>query len=1135
MDERLDALCPRVAIRERGGSGGNRAGVGIGHLEVHLLPDCIERIGALVIHDDGSVGQIFCFGSSTIGGPAEELVAGTGEAKFRIALQGDGFVVQVILRRDSSGAAVGIVGQGRECGLVAPDGIEGDVGDMDGNLVAGLIDDTAVFLGTPTQEHLALGGDQVGSGHDIGIGTVGIGLGVRGRGAGAAVGIISDFEGLVAGVVGIEGNIVVDQGVEVEGGVDVVGSISTPHSPASPGVAVGHFRFGLLGREVSLVDLGAVRNGNGLGFAAGHGQIGSALKLRRGPLGVDGDALGRHFAGEHILLALAQLIVVPAHEHILRGDARRAGGGVGHIGDVRLVLFGDRVLYRAIIDELNLVAVAVVVELCAVVIALVLCTVGCIFAKAGNVIEVLIGNIGLFHHYRVGMVQLIRSPVNNSTLLALQNLNIVTGAEGIAAFVAGNIEVAAIQRHYINTRLIGAASVGAFRPVGTAVAAAGPLIADVSTVLGSDGKECAAAGGLIAGVDVGVLFLGTGQIPLSLAFPGISIAFTVSSIIPRRMGMLFLAADGGFGTAAAVGGPEVDGVLIPLVVHIDDGASVTGDGLLLNLPGSKSLVRLGGCRCGLTGGAGLGFGFLEGEIIIVHILLPVNHGVPGIGVALPMGGEGDVLSQLAAESKRSIPIVPALEGIAHPGGIGGSHGNTIGVYKRGGSIAAALGIKGNPGAGLYLGVEGDVGAVNGYGSHLVGTVGISVPAGDGLVSIHGECNIRRDYFVGDALPGGADHASRIQEEHIVHRGEGRGVGIGGAADAGLCAGDERVTAAEPAGELIALLLGRGGGVDSLARLDLLGAHRPAVNHKLVGVDVGPGLHDRQVIDLGPGFRLHIVDGEGQFLGGLRGEGQGSGAVIIGEDILRVGVHGNSAVHSGQGHFGAGLAGDGDGVDLGVGERHLRTLRGFLLQVTADGVGHIGRLLLGGSLLGGCGGHGDLPDLFLVADRIGDGGRALGHTENLGNVLFAGVSFFRPDSGGGDIVTCPLAAVFSGSGQLDAAVHIHGGILGRLFLGLGVLSGGILSLGVLSRGILSRGILSLGLLNCGFLSRRFLGFGFLSCGILSLGILSCGILSGGFLSRRFLGFGFLSSRLHDGRLRLGDYRGGGAEREGVGGA
>ena len=256
-------------------------------------------------------------------------------------------------------------------------------------------------------------------------------------------------------------------------------------------------------------------------------------------------------------------------------------------------------------------------------------------------------------------------------------------------------------------------------------------------------------------------------------------------------------------------------------------------------------------------------------------------------------------------------------------------------------------------------------------------------------------------------------------------------------------------------------------------------HRIAQNRVATaggGIFQGDGLGFRQhnagaPVGIGGSIQLAVHKGGG---------GNGGGNALIGEPAIALHIQ---------------RVGQVDGV--------LGSLGGSLL----------GGSILGGSILGGSGFHRDDPGLNRVALCVGDGGIALGHTENLGNVLFAGVSFFRPDSGGGDIVTCPLAAVFSGSGQLDAAVHIHGGILGRLFLGLGVLSGGILSLGVLSRGILSRGILSLGLLNCGFLSRRFLGFGF--------------------LSRRFLDLGFLSSRLHDGRLRLGDYRGGGAEREGVG--
>ena len=251
----------------RGGSGGNVAGVGIGHLEVHLLPDSIERIVARVTHDDGIAGLIFRGSRGGVLAPALEGIAGAGEAKGRVALQQDGLVILMDVGLGFAAAAVGIIDQVGAAGLIAPDGVEGDVGVMDGNLVAGLIDGAAAYLGTPTQEHLALGGSQGGSGHDIRVGTVGIGLGVRGHGAVAAVGVISDFEGLVAGVIGIEGNIAVNQGVEVEGGVDVVGSSSAPHSPASPGVALGNSDRG----EVILIDLGPIGDLNAFRANSLHG------------------------------------------------------------------------------------------------------------------------------------------------------------------------------------------------------------------------------------------------------------------------------------------------------------------------------------------------------------------------------------------------------------------------------------------------------------------------------------------------------------------------------------------------------------------------------------------------------------------------------------------------------------------------------------------------------------------------------------------------------------------------------------------------------------------------------------------------------------------------------------------------
>ena len=311
-------------------------------------------------------------------------------------------------------------------------------------------------------------------------------------------------------------------------------------------------------------------------------------------------------------------------------------------------------------------------------------------------------------------------------------------------------------------------------------------------------------------------------------------------------------------------------------------------------------------------------------------------------------------------------------------------------------------------------------------------------------------------------------------------------------------------------------------------------HRVAQNRVATaggGIGKGDGLGLRQhdtlpAVSVSGGVQLAVHKGGG---------GNGGGNALIGEPAIALHIQ---------------RVGQVDGV--------LGSLGGSLL-----GGSILGGSFLGGSILGGSGGHGDLPDLFLVAHGIGDGGKAFGYTENLGNVLFAGVSFFRPDSGNTDIVAGPGAAGLRGRGQGDGLANRYASVIGILFLrllslgflslgflSLGFLSLGFLSLGLLSLGLLSLGFLSLGLLSLGFLSLGFLSLGglslgglslgLLSLGLLSLGLLNCGFLSLGFLgfgllSRRFLGFGFLSRSLHDGRLRLGDYRGGGAEREGVGGA
>ena len=601
---------------------------------------------------------------------------------------------------------------------------------------------------------------------------------------------------------------------------------------------------------------------------------------------------------------------------------------------------------------------------------------------------------------------------------------------------------------------------------------------------------------------MGVLFLGTGQIvPPIIAAPVV--------------GMLFLAADGGFGTAAAVGGPEVNCVHIALVVHIDNGATVTGDGLSfvvffkgetiaifsIDIPNAVTIVVVGQDDL-RAGGAGAGALALIAEASVIRVLNPVDDGIGRIGVGSPDRIQSNALRQLVVKGIRLTIQRPAAKLIARLLRSNRLNRDIALIEEVRLHDGAAVGIIGDPETLDNNGVERDVlfGDGQSFIANILTALG-QAPSGNAQIGTDGEAHIGgNNGLVLGILLGDLDTVLIIQEVHIVDFLKLSRIGIGDAADAGLCAGDELGTVAEPAGELVARLLGGGRSVDSLARLDLLGAHRLVAHHKLVGVDLGRGVHDIHFVDIRPRFRLHIVDAEGPVLGGLRREGQGSGAVLIGEDVIRVGVHGNGAVHSGQGHIRAGLAGDGDGVDQGVGERHLRTLRGFLLQVTADGVGHIGRLLLGGSLLGGCGGHGDLPDLFLVAHGIGNGGIALGYAVDIGN---SPASIIDPAQSGSSRVIGigPCAAGLRGRGQGDGLANRYASVIGLLFLRLRFRRIGSLS----------------------FLFRRIGSLSFLFRRIGSLG----------FLFRRIGSLRGLG--LHDGRLRLGDYRGGGAEREGVGGA
>ena len=146
MDERLDALCFRVAIGELGGSGGNHTGVGIAHLEVGLFPVGNERQVAGGAGGDFKTQLSFltAAGGAFAHGPAQELIAFPDRVN-----QGKAWRADIVI----SGVGVGAAGPS---GLIRAAVIQiiGNVEllqlQLEDNYVLGVVGGKDGFLGIDT-------------------------------------------------------------------------------------------------------------------------------------------------------------------------------------------------------------------------------------------------------------------------------------------------------------------------------------------------------------------------------------------------------------------------------------------------------------------------------------------------------------------------------------------------------------------------------------------------------------------------------------------------------------------------------------------------------------------------------------------------------------------------------------------------------------------------------------------------------------------------------------------------------------------------------------------------------------------------------------------------------------------------
>ena len=289
------------------------------------------------------------------------------------------------------------------------------------------------------------------------------------------------------------------------------------------------------------------------------------------------------------------------------------------------------------------------------------------------------------------MVQLVGNTVIYRACLSREHLYII-----IRRFTAlgnlGSVKIIPADWHNINADLIGI-TIQFSRP-SVAAHHCRPLIRNTSTKLGLDYNIFPFAG-------IGVLMR----------------ILAASKNAPQVMCVFRLTAGVNM---------ERNGIHIALVVHIHNGAAVTGDGLLLNGLCRKALIALGRSFRFLAGSTGLGFGLLKGIILIIGIFLPVDHSVLGVLHCGPVGLQGcrrvDALHALSA-------LIPAVEGIARPGRIRQGHG-LANLGENGGHIAAALGIEDDPVAGLDHRINLD--GTGGEGNRIGLTALRAAPAHNGL-------------------------------------------------------------------------------------------------------------------------------------------------------------------------------------------------------------------------------------------------------------------------------------------------------------------------------------------------------------------------------------------------------------------
>ena len=632
-------------------------------------PDRVQ-VCALFRDVDGIPGEIG--GCAVLGcGPADENVAGGGgEAQACSRLYCcEGVGANTGLGTGVRSVVVGQSDRGRRLG------VHGGEGHVAAHLhgLTGLIDLVVYFVPPVEEPQVAILRSQ-----DRGVAAALIGVVVlRARLVAFYVGNLEGFQR--SGEVGHQSHGGIELGIRVEQRLCAVAVHGEPGAGRAA-VLRNDFLHQLL-ISGCFHQRGAVGNAQRFAFAAHrHRQKNGCSDLGGRPLGIEGDVLDRHgLAFEYESIALTGLVIIPTSKLVTRRHTGRTAGRMIHAVQRLLELQRLGILCVAFVDEDDVVAVAGIVELSVIV---TLFIIGSFFiGETSNVILIFLCDTIPGSWRSITMVQLVgNSALANRTSLSRENLYIVVCCFASPVLIRP-IVAAATYGHNIDVTLI-CRTILSSTPRAAAVNPR-PLVRDVCTVL-----------------------CGNGQLSNSWAI----------SIVPMLLST-------GVNYVIQI---ERNGILIALIVHIHNGAAVTGDGLLGNGLGREALIALGRSFRFLAGGTGLGFRFLKGIILIIGIFLPVDHGVLGV---LRCGPVGLQVRRCVDLGHRLSVLIPAVKGIARPGRIRQRHG-LANLGEDGGHIVAALGIEDDPVAGRDHRINLD--GTGGEGDRPGLTARCAAPAHNGL-------------------------------------------------------------------------------------------------------------------------------------------------------------------------------------------------------------------------------------------------------------------------------------------------------------------------------------------------------------------------------------------------------------------